>query len=359
MSVKCRHARRRQFIRTRTRTGVPLVHHGRHRHTCCMEVGCHFPTVVIGRYDHGPLSGGHPVEMEQAPNCASQNHPEQVVVVEQQRRLERPGRHHQRTSANLEQPRPLHGRQPVVLVQAQDGRIGINRDIRLLIDSFPPYRQLETGRLRGRKTQVPSQRRLLIEKQHPGTLCGRGQSRADPGGSAADHRDIRVQILFVERARGRLQIHFAQAGGVAYEMLVIRPQSPGADKGLVIEPHRQKAGGQLRQGQRIPLQRRPGVLRSHLHSGFHRPPAGPHVRFIADLHQAIRTLPRAAQQAARTVILERTAQHVHTCRRQGRSDGISRMGWVGFAIKREGKGGRTIDHLAFLNGKSVRACRRA
>jgi hypothetical protein len=62
------------------------------------------------------------------------------------------------------------------------------------------------------EAEVTAQVRVLVKKQHSGTLFGCYERRAYSCRPAAGYNDIGMQILLVKLAWGRFNIDFAQSG---------------------------------------------------------------------------------------------------------------------------------------------------
>ena len=321
-----------QPARVGTTRPRPLVDQGRHGHAGRHQIGGHLPTLVIDAHHHGPLAGHHAEEVEQALHRAPQHHARQIIVAEEEGPFIDAGRQHQSAGPNLEQALTPHRGQPVVLVPAEDTGFGEHRDLRLLEGVEQPGQDRGPA---GREAEMTARGWIRVEEQHPGPRPGRGQGRADPGRASTDHDHVAVQVLFVEFARGGVGMDSAQTGGSAQEALVEWPQNPGPDESLVVKAHRQEPGHQPGQGEQIPLERGPGILRAHLHARFHRPLAGAHIGLVAHLHQAVGAVPGCAEQPARAVVLEGTAEDLDPGRGQGRGNGIARVGAVLPAVERE------------------------
>ena len=96
--------------------------------------------------------------------------------------------------------------------------------------------------LGGRK-QAAAEFGLFVGDDHTGTRLSRGAGGGEAGWSGADHQDFAMGVDVVVAVGIRSVGGVAEAGGVAQEVLVERPEAAGPHEGLVVE-----AGGDERSG---------------------------------------------------------------------------------------------------------------
>ena len=162
----------------------------------------------------------------------------------------------------------------------------------------------------------------LLEQEGVGSCRSRFGRRSQPGRAAADHQDLDVEVHHLARvvilgARNR-----AEAGLRSDERLDHGPRPTGAMEHLVVEARWHHERQRVEPTVDIPARGRPGVLTLDTHAVSHRLGARTDVRDPVDLHQAVRTRRRHAEQAPRTVVLERAGGDRDTRGGERRPDGV-------------------------------------
>ena len=323
------------------------VGHGDHRHAGVGEIDRGIDAGVV-RADHrGLLAGSDPKLVHQPTGRASQHHAGEVVALEHQWLLDRAvGKH------DLGGAEPVHG---VALIDGHQislvhpaGKRRLKDEHAQVTSSLDEFLRL-LGGVVARIGEVSAQRETLVHQRHIATVGGRGDRGFEAGRPAADHEHVDVPMHLLEPASAAVVgVELTQAGGRAQELLVVLPGPPRSDEGLVVEadlhPEPGRDLGQRVQG--VALERRPRVDVLHLHAAGDRRHTCSHRRHAIHLHQAVGALTAAAQQAARSVVLERAREDAHAGGVERRGDGVARVSGVGLPLPGECDLARAVDQLA-------------
>src|SRR5215831_17932503 len=106
---------------------------------------------------------------------------------------------------------------------------------------------------------------------------------------------------------------------VAHRMLENRPEPTRFMKAFVVEADGQHEIQLVEYAQHVKIEQWPRILMRHHLSISRRFDACPHIRPAIDVHQTIGTVPRNAEKAARTMVLE-------AARESANAGGIKRCG---------------------------------
>jgi len=195
--------------------------------------------------------------------------------------------------------------------------------------------------------EPPPQLGFALHQDHLGAGIGSGQSGRHSRGSASYDGNFRVLVLVLVMGRlpGRM-LEAAQAGEAANDRFGQPPHQAWPDQGLVVEAHRHQKIQPLDQGQEIPPRRRPAVLGPHLVPVLDRLHASAHVGRPVDVHEAVGTVARDAEQTAGPVILEAAGKDAHSGRQQGRGHRVPRMGFAGLPVKTEAEPQAAVQELS-------------
>ena len=218
---------------------------------------------------------------------------------------------------------------------------------------------LRVGLIQQRATELG----LFIAQEHASALGGSRKGGGDAGRACADHQHIAVREALRVSVRVRFGRWLAKASGLAhYRFEHLVPSLPWPHESLVVEASGEQRRQQVVHRAHVELQRRPTVLafgheafvEFHLRSAQVRRAT----RSVAHHgHQGVGFFHAGGQQAARTVVLERTAHEMHAVGEQGRSQCVADMAGKSLAIESEVHQTRTIDTTASGGAASVLAHR--
>ena len=303
------------------------------------------PAIGCGGDDRAG-SRGDAVEGDEPPHAAGEHHAGQVVAGEDERLLDDAGGEDELARAHLMQGRGLpDGDEAVEGAEHRGGGEELDAGAARLL-----------GQLAGALVAALGQRAAaglgaLVGEHDVGAGLGGRDRRAQPGEAAPDdeHVGVAAAVLGAPLALVLGGAQLAQAGGVAQHLLVHRPQASRADEGLVVEARRrERAADRVGDGHDVVLEAGGGVEVLDLHALAHRLGAGAHARRAVDRDQAVRALPRAAQQAAPAVVLEAARERALAGCVERRGDGVARQRLDALAVEGEADGGGAIDALAGL-----------
>ena len=318
--------------------------------------------VVVGSTEERAPPRLYAVELDQPARAGGEQDAGQVVAVEARRVLERAGRDDQLAGAHVDQRGPLLDRDEAALVGAERQRARENADAGFVpgFVSEPAgelesvRRGLSVGRDAPVEAQVPAEPVLIVDQRHARAAARGGERGRDSRGPAADDQDLDAFVrVLPPRLGSRAQP--TQTGQAADDGLGDLPGPARAREGPVIEPDRQQRIEPLKDRHPVPGERRPALLRPHLHPRPHGLDAGPDVRDAVDLHHAVRALPGDAEQAARPVVLEAARQERAPRGGQGGPDGVSRVGRHRAPVELERDRARAVDTLGAARPKAGHA----
>ena len=311
----------------------PRVDDADHRDAGLRERESRFEAAVAAGRDQGGVSGPHAVEGREPLRARAQHHPRQVVALEQQRLLDRAGRRHVAVGADLVQRvAGPHGNEPVE--EAQRRRRSDDLDPR----GFDPRRKLARRLGAGPGQLGAAELGPVVDEDDVGPHLRRPHRRRHPGDAATDHEHVGMAaaVLGAPLAVALAAHQSAEAGRVAEDPLVQRPQAARPDEGLVVEARRgEGAAEQVGGPHQIEPQRRPRVHVGDLHALADRLGAGAHPGPAVDLDEAVRALAGAAHEPARAVVLEASREHPAAVRVQGRADRVALERGNHLAVERE------------------------
>src|SRR5262249_23866268 len=146
----------------------------------------------------------------------------------------------------------------------------------------------------------------------------------------------------------------AEAGCIAEDLLVERPQPPRADEGLVVEARRgQLLAEQVGAPHQVEPQRGARVHVLDLHPGAHRLGAGADPGPAVDLDQAVGAMTGAAEQPAGAVVLEAAGDDPASRGVERGADRVALEGLDALAVELEADRPAAVDALARVGRKPV------
>ena len=187
---------------------------------------------------------------------------------------------------------------------------------------------------------MTAQFRLVVDEDYFLAGSCRFERGAYSVRAAANHGGGRVvEYVLVGMLRDRVWVfvNSAKARGAADERLGEAPH-PGMGEGLVIEAHRHRPRKLLGNCHVVGFQGWVGVLVGDPHAVLDRLLAGADIRGAVHVHQAIGTIARDTQQAARAVVLETAAEDAPAGAIERRGDRVLGQGLDGSTVKGEGDG---------------------
>ena len=185
--------------------------------------------------------------------------------------------------------------------------------------------------------------RVLVDEHDPRARRRGGQRGRAPRAPAADDEHARPPVLDVVAPRvPRVLADLPEPGEVPQHLLVLRPQEPRADHRPVVEADRRERPTDLvRDREQVAVQRAPDVLRLDDRAVADRLDADAHVRYAVDGHQAVRAVSRAAEEAARPVVLERAREDPLPAGVQRGAEGVAGMPAVRQPVEGEDRRARS------------------
>ena len=168
---------------------------------------------------------------------------------------------------------------------------------------------------------------VLFDQHDPFAGFGRCQCRSQAGRPGSDHQHIAKggplgKAIRVCSGRG-----IAQPGRAADEPFVEHPAFGRTEKGLVIEPGRQRLGGETEHRSDIEGQIGPAVLAARDHPVIDKQVRCTGVGFAAPFgshsHQRVGLFNPGGHDAARAVVLETAGHQPDAIGQQGRGQGIA------------------------------------
>ena len=335
------------------------------------------------RHHHGAAAGRNAVAMQEGAGGIRQHHPGPVVVGEHQRPLGGARRKHHVLRPDLPHPlargmgrrlgamvgQALGQRDEIVIVIAeglgarQNGR---TEPVELRQDAGDPGRSRRPVDHGGRLGQQRSaELGGFVAKDHTLSSPRGRESRRETGRAAARHHHVAMRVAAGVGVGIGLLRRDAEAGGAADQGLEqLRPERRALDEarpheGLVVEACRQERRQQRVDRPDIEAAHRPGIL------------ARGHEPFVElDLgHAQVRRLPGAVsrhggervrlvgagrEQAARTVVLERTTKQVDAVGEQRRGERVAVEADIGMAVEGEAQRHGAVDATAAREPESAR-----
>ena len=283
--------------------------------------------LVVGAEHDRPLAGLDREVADESAHAVGEHHAHEVVPREDERLLGRARRDDDPLGA-----------------EAIEGRVGIHRNETPLPDP-------EGARRREHLDAVERQRgepRVLVDEDDSRPGLRRLQRCRTTGFASADDEHARSAVLRVVAASvTRMRIELPEPGRAAQELLVERPGGAWADERAVVEADRRERAAELvRHGHEVEIERPADVLPLDDGALADRLGADADVRHAVDGHLAVRTVARAAEEAARPVVLEGAREDALARGERGRSDRVALE--AGDLPAREGERDRlrAVDRLA-------------
>ena len=182
---------------------------------------------------------------------------------------------------------------------------------------------------------------LLVAQDDTDAGFGRGKRRRDASGAAAEHQHLAMRVARrVVIGVGKIRRN-AEARRRADDRLVeALPGRLRPHEGLVVEAGREHRRGDVVDGADVEFERRPAVLRMRgkplIELLYRGADIGRLARRIAlDRDQRVGLLGTCRQDAARAVILERTADEMHAIGKQRRGQRVTGKAGIGLAVEAE------------------------
>ena len=286
------------------------------------------------RDDHRALAGLEPEVADQAQRAVGEHDADEVVAGEHERLLDRAGRDHDPLRAHAQQQVP-----------------GLDRHEPALVDAERATGRDELERLVAEPADV------LVDEQHLLTGGRGGPRRREPGAPAADDEHVDAAVLGVVAPRPpAVLVDAAEAGEVAKHLLVHGPQATRPDQRPVVEADRRERLADLVDDRdEVAFERADHVLRLDHRPGARRLRADADVGRAVDLHHAIGTAARDAQQPARAVVLEAAREDALPRREERRPDRVALVRSYGLAAEAEDDLARAVDPLGRLRRQAHQA----
>ncbi len=241
---------------------------------------------LVVRPEHDrPLAGLDREVADESANAVGEHHADEVVPREDERLLGRARRDDDPLGA-----------------EAIEGRVGIHRNETPLPDPEGACRREHLDAVE-RQRGVP---RVLVDEDDSRAGLRRLERCRTTGLAASDDEHARAAVLRVVAARvTRVRIELPEPGRAAQELLVERPGGAWSDERAVVEADRRERAAELvGHGHEVEIERPADVLPLDDGAFADRLGADAHVRHAVDGHLAVRTVARAAEEAARPVVLE-------------------------------------------------------
>ena len=276
------------------RTYVAQVHDLRDLDADVRELIGDRERLVVGAEDDRPLAGLDGEVADQAADAVGEHHADEVVPREHERLLGRAGRDDD----------------PLGAEAVQDGA-GVDRDEASLPD---PERargceDLDSGE------HVVTDAGVLVDQNDAGTgLRGLESSRAARGAATDDEHSRSPVLGVVAPGVPGMRVELPETGGATQELLVQRPGGAWPDERAVVEPDRREGAADLvRQRHEVEIERPAHVLALDDRAFTDRLGAHANVRDAVHRHLAVRAVARAAEEPARSVVLERAREDPLAC----------------------------------------------
>ena len=324
--------------------------------------------IVVGReHDVAPRRDREAVHI--LAHGACEHHARQVVLLEQERLLDRAGREQRlfRVDAPVALPhRPrivaeveaLNEPGMPVIVEAEGGRLRQQREVarrgELAEDAREPDGdgRVVDERVGGEKAATALE--VLLREDH-GEAGARGDlSREQARRPAADDEQVAMRIDGVVARGVALPRRYRNAGCAPNPLLVEIPGRPL--KGLVVKPGVPERRRPVDHAAQIEADARPGILRAHFepfaNRDHRRARRGLEFRAAAERDERIRLLGADREHAARPVELHSAADDRDVVGEQRGSDGVAGERRQPAAVPAEVDGLRAVDVAALVEAKS-------
>ena len=191
---------------------------------------------------------------------------------------------------------------------------------------------------------------LLVHQHHPPSPARRREGRGESGGSSAHHQHVAVGVAVRVGIGVRLSGRLAQARRLANEMLVEAPPRARPHEGLVVEPGRQQARGEVVEGADVEVQRRPVILARAGEPVEELDLGGAQVRLgaraPAQPDERVRLLHPGADHPAAAVVLEAPPHRAHPVGEQRGGDAVAGAAAERAPVELEAKLPAALDEAA-------------
>ncbi len=169
------------------------------------------------------------------------------------------------------------------------------------------------------------QARPLVDEDDARPRGGRRERRGTTGLSAPHDEHPRSPMLDVIAARvARVLVEPPEPGDAPQELLVRRPHEPWPDHRPVVEADgRERAADLVDDAQEVAVEAAEDVLRRDDRALSEGLDAHAYIRHAVDRHHAVRAMARAAQKAARAVVLEGAREDAAARGEESGSDGVA------------------------------------
>ncbi len=193
----------------------------------------------------------------------------------------------------------------------------------------------------------------LLGENDPGSRTRRGKRRHQPGRSRSDDEHVAEGVGLFVGVGIALDRSATEAGSAPDHRLVdLLPERRRPHERLVVEARREDRRQQSVDGQKIERQRRPAILALRFETvvklGSRRFRIGFAARARAQLDERVRFFRARRQDAARAVILERSADQTDAVGEKRRGERVAGVARVRDAVEREVERLRAIDQTAIL-----------
>ena len=149
----------------------------------------------------------------------------------------------------------------------------------------------------------------------------------------------------------------AEAGGVAQEVFVERPEAAGPHEGLVVEAGGDERSGETEGGHEVEVQAGPGVDVADFEpgrgGGDGGQPVGEGAGAVAELDEGVGVFGAGGDDAAGAVVLEAAADEGDAVGEEGGGDGVAAEGTDGASVKGELEGRVAVDAAAVVETKGL------
>ena len=198
--------------------------------------------------------------------------------------------------------------------------------------------------------QAAAETGLLVHQDHPPAPARRRVGGGESGGTSAHHQYVTVSVTMRISIGVRLSRRFAQTRRLANEVLVEAPPRARPHEGLVVEPGRKQARGEVVDGADVEVQRGPAVLAragevvEKLDLGRAEIRLGARARTQSD--HRVRLFHSGADHSATAVVLEAAPHRAHPVGEQGGGDTVARITREATPVELESELPASVDEAA-------------
>ena len=199
---------------------------------------------------------------------------------------------------------------------------------------------------------------LLVGKDHAGAGTACLECGHQAGGAATGDQHVAMGIrLFIAVRVVMVVSHLAEAGGVADHMLIGHPHGCRPHEGLVVKARREEALQDRVHRADVELQRREAVLALCVKAVIKLDLGGTEVRLgpgaATDADERVRLFRSDGDDAARTVVLEGTADKMDVVGEQRRGERVALIALIALAVEREGERACAVDPAAIGGARDL------